>query len=647
MKKRVKDKSNLDVDLNVLFSLLWYNRFIIILFLLLSVPFALNSISKAKVLYRAESVIEIVDDSSASISQFPSLPTLLVPPTQKKVNIAPLIVGNKFLSKITELYDLEEKVSECRVVDVVQKPNPFSLAGILEYSGAFNVKAPLVSTTKQRFFDCLRGMIEIKSFEYRREQTSAYSIFVESENPETAAFLSNTIVEAFFQWEAAEKKKKYEKSQIFLSKTLSESQERYENKKRELDNFILSNPLAGKIPNETFEELSKLRDRGKKIEENIIKLETAIEGESYDHFVSADLTNPFSNEFIQVFRIEILNKDSEQINYSSLNRVGKKELERLITLLETNRDIIKTRESELDKKLIMAKKLNDFTSEVEFRAAFVQGLNQSITSKALETGLSSLTESLIYSQAVPPLYPIKPNPKFILVGFAISFLFFGALFAIFLQIKKQYIYSLSQLKIFESLSLKISLKEKILFSRDASNLAKNIGYNFLANLNDADRKLCFILGINEKSSRQGKLPDAVADALSVVSSNQGNKILLAKVDHERHKNFSISGNIKDIFEKKEDRSMLENQPNITAIEIEDNPKSIQTLNDMSKSGQFDKIFISVDSSFSEVLKHELLKKSDTYILIGSKGYCTIDNVDRYVLEDPNSVKIPSGLILVG
>ena len=99
----------------------------------------------------------------------------------------------------------------------------------------------------------------------------------------------------------------------------------------------------------------------------------------------------------------------------------KDEISRLENLM-SNEEKKEQRLAKTTELIKIANELRGLELEVAKHAISFQGLKDTLNTKTIETGLTMTTDNILLSKAIPPLYPLKPNKKLVIILFAILFL---------------------------------------------------------------------------------------------------------------------------------------------------------------------------------------------------------------------------------
>ena len=198
-------------------------------------------------------------------------------------------------------------------------------------------------------------------------KTNAFSIIVKSVPPETSAFLANLIVDEFFLQEKTKNKYIYEKNKAFFEKSLLSAQMKYEQKKAELDQFLINNPTAIEKFDILLIEIASLRKRNLNIENKLILLDQAFKNSDYRTLSKKEFESPLiSNNFIQTFNSYESDQNSSVL-FDKLNMSTKMEIGRLKVLLKNNKNILQEKERRADKQLAFSKRLIELEAQCRLR----------------------------------------------------------------------------------------------------------------------------------------------------------------------------------------------------------------------------------------------------------------------------------------
>ena len=108
MIKNQDENNDVILDFASLFQTLWKDKFLIMFFVILSIPASIYLINSSSVIYRAEAILEISKSSSPSVTSSPSNNNLLSIPFLENMgakstsSFVPFITGQEFLQKLIE-----------------------------------------------------------------------------------------------------------------------------------------------------------------------------------------------------------------------------------------------------------------------------------------------------------------------------------------------------------------------------------------------------------------------------------------------------------------------------------------------------------------------------------------------------------------
>ena len=271
----------------------------------------------------------------------------------------------------------------------------------------------------------------------------------------------------------------------------------------------------------------------------------------------------------------------------------------------------------------------DLEIDIESKQMYLRGLETRLTTVDLEAGLDRLREGQVYSEAVPPLFPISPNKKLIFVLFVFGSLFFGIVVIIFRQAVKNFIFTLAQLNNLKSLENKydISFIGKRNFfglKRDVKKLSP-FHLQFHSDFNKFSGIGC-VVDISRESKSQIDLSDVLSIELMRIKSENYKTILY--VSNSSSKLFK--GNLKNIGSMY-DPDRIEGLPNPLEIRnIYDKEKGLdQIFSTYSNKDKADAL-VSLGAKISDLEKFKIISKCDYYILIGKRGKFDFNTAQKFV-----------------
>ena len=125
--------------------------------------------------------------------------------------------------------------------------------------------------------------------------------------------------------------------------------------------------------------------------------------------------------------------------------------------MKKKEDQLDKREIELATLMEKQKTLNLLNQEIEKRSIYFNNIQSQLVAKTVQAGAVSLTNTKLYSKAVPPLYPESPRKKIILVLFAAFFVFLASVYSYTKLRLNGTIYTRFQLRNFSQIQNKIQL----------------------------------------------------------------------------------------------------------------------------------------------------------------------------------------------
>ena len=93
----------------------------------------------------------------------------------------------------------------------------------------------------------------------------------------------------------------------------------------------------------------------------------------------------------------------------------KSEIKRVEKLIQANKQQAIKTENQTAMLLAVQKNLSSLELEVERNTIYLQAVSDQLTSKTVEAGASMMNENLVFSKAIPPLNPTRPNKRLVVV----------------------------------------------------------------------------------------------------------------------------------------------------------------------------------------------------------------------------------------
>ena len=626
----------------------WNDKLIFILAFFLSIPCSMYYLSVASPSYIATAVLESkIDKDNKRQNVLPKLEYAypLISSTslgEQLSDFLPKITGYEFLGTIVG--DGDEIDRRLQKLCQYYPPSWYSLSSIFDYLGITNLSIPNEQQKKFLVIECLKRLMIVEKYTYEGRQTSAYKVSIEEEDPFLAAALANKIVEKFFEVELEKAQNDFQSSMKYLTEVLSQAKKDVQKYEDQLQAFLISNARlvsSGAELSTEAEELESIFKKkiyrlglGEQVEKNLIKNLQSLKKlkgrpaiELYSFVDTVGIKGGLSSRFISnVIRSRNSLESDAPLNPSLMQNI-EEEIKRLGSLLRKKEKQLGQDEKEVE---TLMQKLNDLkllNERVLKSNLYYAGIQDQLATERLEAGALSLASTNIYSKAVPPLYPVAPKKKIILVLFASFFIFLVAVYSFSKLHLNRTVYTLSQLRRYSHIS---NLAQISVSSQDNLNERKQdlFGLNFMDDLLNSGKVGC-VVDISNKGHVKKNLAENVSRFIGKMFSRNENTLLYNS--RMVGQDFKLGASKSTQLEADNPQDIL----NSKFVELSDKTGLIESGDFFplqKEYASFDRILISLNHGINELTKLETIRNCDYYILIGKKGKFSFNELDKFTKE---------------
>ncbi len=648
----MEDDGPAELDLRNLFSLFWRNKYVFFVSIVVALLSSTYFVSKASKIYEAEALVELEKGSDAnSIDNVfrtqVDLGSLLSDGTQQKESgIIPTIMGREFIISLDEKYDIKSKLGYSYSFS---NPSLFSFAGILVRLGIFSYDAPNEEQASETLVNKIRSLITIKRYKYGQIKTNAYKITVKHKDPFIAAFIANKLIKHFFEIVEDRDRDKYKNQTQFLSRNLAEAQQNYANSQKQIENFLIKHPSffegslfqandMNTVSSDGEKRVSELIDLTFQNEELRASLDKLNEINKQQKIISRDfdtitnrsnLSNSFLNGIIAIDRENI----SPKVKIAKFKSKISAEIKRLETLLAKIQSFIEAREREVTDDLDLNEAFSQLRLELTIDKNYFENTKAAFKDFTLQGGREMLSKNLIYSQAVPPIYPVSPNIRYILMLNLAFFTLCAAIFVFFRQILRPIVFDLNQLTGAYSFNHKMKFSKNIslfpLKNSLSSSISSNMDLGFFNAFKSRGKIGCFI-EVGEKTFMDKDLSVAVPVIFSkLLSSSNSKTYCIAKKFEENSdkvakQNFEINRGEEE--NKRRPDFVVTSEKEMNLIE------GMELFPLSSGYEEFDRIFIAANKNLKFQAKFYLIENCDFFVLVGKAGYFGKKHLDQFITD---------------
>ncbi len=651
------DKQHMDddeFDLAELFRSIWFHKFSLLVFLIVSVPLSVMYSTTLTPTYRAETVFEKprdegTRDSNSFLNRVEGLGFLSVlggGSTGRSFDTFYSEIRSASFLKTVILnnanFDSQLLQEFCPLPS--KETTRFSLRSLLIALGISENRAPSESQKESLLVECVNGMLEIDFDTYDSNESSAYRLSIESADPNFSAYLANQIVEKYFVFHEKKRDQEFQKVKEYLSRIISEAQREFITANKSLQSFIIrhtflmnieppaidqssddklpraASPFAAKLKKDFF-SLSQLENSLSKLNKARLKLSNLKDVEkykTYEDISATEIQDVFSRAFITaISKMDNLSAGSSVINKEITKIVGQ-ELMSLRQQIQVLEEKINKREEQTMQLMTIENRFQELSIDVSKKKFIFEGLKDQLKEKIISSGFSRLGQPALLTKAVPPFSEASPNKKLIIALGAIISMLLGIAYILIRQTRLRRVHSLSQLKrISKSLSC-FAIKYKQLNYMGQRSDETVIGQSFFSHTIGGGKLGC-IIDLSKKLNEisiSSEFSKAIANLLAADNS----KIVCLDSSPSKSSFFASSpknfeSNLSDHnpkgFLSKGTLAFIDEEGMLSAGEV----KEIK-----NKYSDYDKIVCALGAEIGDLTKFKFMEQCDFYILIGRSSH---------------------------
>ena len=652
MKENNPNKYNLILDYKGLLSVFWKDKFLILSFILLSIPVGINYISKKPPIYSATAIIDVSESSKVTSQSILPTANPIFQFQKQSISFLPKVTGTEFLK--TVIFSNKKLEKNVRELCDYSEVKPSFIRNLLISTGVSSNLKPNEQQKDDLLISCIRDLMVVKEYTHDGTfLTPAHSISVESTNPFFAADLVNEIVVKFFDLQKLEGDRHFQKLARQLSSMIEDAQLAINETEKKLENFtirhaglIVKDSSYIKQSNEADSLRLALRNQIYKLGQSerydvdlkdlVSRLRQASKediGKINDLVQTIGITGGLSNEFVssisEAQRLDLNSLDEE----NTVLTIFEKEIFRLNTLLKRNERQLASKEIKVEGLMELSNELNRLEMAVNSKKAYLNTLEAQLASNALESGLMKLKEGQLLTRATPPLYPIGPNKKRIMALFVIAFTIVAISISLLKQTINNRVYHIGQLHVLGALRnlVQLSHRRKWFFDSDYNkkDMKSQFDFKFFSELLISGGIGCVVDVRSNKKSRLNVAEEVCSQIGHAIFRNEKCMLLFQSdpkksllLNSESGKNGSNLKNQKinhadeeNLFIQRVNRSEIENL-------------DVSSLRSQLK--EYSRIVISLDHTIDDAVKMKLMTEVDYYILVGIAGIVGLKTLRKFV-----------------
>ena len=635
------------IDLVALIKNIWFHKFSLFLFVILSVPASIYFSTTLQPKYKAETVFELARDTGMQGNS-----TLLNNGAAGFLGLfggASLGNGASSGSFYSEIRSesllknvilnnakLDDKMLQGICALPAKSPPRFSLRSLLILLKLSEHKIPTESQKTSLLVKCVNEMLEIKLDSPDGSVSTAYRLTITSPDPVFAANLANQIVEKYFASQDKSRDRAFQNVNKYLSGVIAEAQLEFTRANKLKQNFLIKHTLLmnikgaqsrdGYLPiNSPFEaKLNEEISNLSQLEKSLISLKKAsltlsnlkdLNQDKLKLFISStELQGALSRAFVRsISKIEDFSAGTSSKD-QEIKKVVNEELQRLKQQTQLLEDKVNKREKQTQQLMTIENRFQELAIDASKKQILFEALKDQLKEKILTTGLANVEQPVLLTRAVPPFNKSTVSKKMIVVwGVLISFLA-GIAFILLRQSFLRRVHSLSQVqKLSEFVSCyEIKYKQLTVDYRRSDKTV--ISQSFFSSTKEMGKLGC-IIDLSQKASN-----NSLAPMFSKIVSNLlvADSLKIACLDTSQSKKpFSANSQKNFISESGEHDTQGILNKGIFTFNDEDGMISAGEVTKIkNKYADFDKIICSLGDEIGDLEKFNFIEKCDFYILIG-------------------------------
>ena len=426
---------NDEIDLAHLLRIIWSSKYILLIFIFLSVPISVWLTTTMKPTYKAETVFEKPSEKA------PQTNTSLQSSIQGSSFLSFLTGGigaggDSFFSEIRSQSFLETVILNNTKLDSQirqfcplpsKETSRFSLRSLLILLGISENKSPSESQKTSLLVQCVNNMLEVDFDNFGGGESSAFRLSIESGDPDFSANLANQIVEKYFTRYEKKRDQDFQNIKKYLSKVIAEAQLEYAEANKLIQSFTIkysllmneqlpsaqnknylstvfkeggvsvpASPFVGEL-NREMAKLSQLEKSLSELNQTRLLLSNLKElnQEEIKAFISSNnVPGVLSRTFIAaIAKINDLSAGTGIINQKIMMTVSQ-ELESLMQQIQVLEKKIDKLEGQTMQLMSIENEFQELAMDVSKKLLIFEGLKDQLKEKILTAGLANVAQRL-------------------------------------------------------------------------------------------------------------------------------------------------------------------------------------------------------------------------------------------------------------
>ncbi len=639
-----------EIYLTELFRSVWFYKFSLLAFIILSFPISIIFSSYLEPTFKAETVFEKPSEPSRQDNslmrdvQRSGLMTLLGDRSiHRNDSFFSEVRSESFLKTvILNNAEIDSKMLEKFCSLPSKETSRFSLRSLLISLGISENRVPSASQKTSLLVRCVNEMLEIDFDTYKRSssgKSSAYRLSIETGDPNFSANLANQIVKKYFARHEKKRDQDFKKLKEYLSEVITEAQLEFTEANKLMQSFIIKNtllmnmkpsifiendirisnaqsPFASKLNDDVF-SLSQLEKSLSKLNLARLKLfnfKEIDQEETYKEVLATDIQEVLSGTFIS----SISNIDNSAVGAGIKNQDIKKllsqELQSLEQQIQALKISINNKEEQTRQLMNIENRYQELAIDVSKKKFIFQGLKDQLKEQIFTAGLANIEQPVLLTEAVPPFSKAFPNKIMIVSLGVLLSIFAGIAYILISHLSNRKVHSLSQIQKTSRFLSCYAIKYKHLKTISVGSVATLIGQSFFLNAKGTGKLGC-IIDLSQKgqnNSLASKFSKTIVSLLATDNSkivcldpSLGNEPFTASAQNKfvsGHKDTNVQGILSNSTLTFNDEAGMIAAGEITKIK--------------NKYSDYDKIICTLGAEIGDLTKFKFIEKCDFYILIG-------------------------------
>lgn len=640
-----------EINLAELFKNVWFYKFSLLLFIVLSVPISIMFSTTIEPTYKAETVFEKPtyinrQGNTSLLNNIESIGVLSILGSGSRGGSA----GDSFYSEIRSESFLKTVILNNAALDT-QKLKEFcplpsvltpglSLRSLLIMLGLSENKNPSESQKISLLVKCVNNMLDIDLDTYGSYEGSAYRLSIESGDPNFSANLANQIVKKYFVRHEKVKDKNFQDVKKYLSRVITESQQEFTEANNSIQSFVIKNtllmnvdpsvsdqnsdlglllppsPFAAKLKKDFFSlsQLERFLSQLKQARLKLSNLKEFDQDEIENAISSTEIQEVLSRTFFtSVAKIDNLSEGAKVIN-EEIKKIVSQEVQNLRQQIQALEKKIGLREAQTRQLMAIENRFQELAIDVSKKKLVFEGLKDQLKEKIITTGFENIEQPVLLTKAVPPFSKASPNIKLILALGVILSVLAGIAYILIRQLFLRRVHSLSQLK-----KIGRFLNCYVIKYKQLKQMAERFDESVISQSFFSDTmgmgKLGCIIDLSQKRQNRILASEFSKTIVSLLATDYSKTVCLNSSPCKEpsfavaQKNFEsgLSENNVQVLSSRNISSFNDEDDMIRAGEI----KKIK-----NKYSDYDKIVCALNAEISDLIKFKFMEQCDFYILIG-------------------------------